>query len=100
MSFFDSLRALFAGASSNGEGDAGAITCHEALNVVHEYLDGELEGVSEEEVKAHFDMCKICYPHLRLEEWFKEAVQRAGSAERAPPELRAKVLELLAEADR
>ena len=100
MSFFDSLRALFVGGSSNGEGDLGAITCHEALNVVHDYLDGELEGVSAEEVKAHFDVCEICYPHLQLEEWFKQAVRRAPSGERAPPELRANVLELLAEADR
>ena len=99
MSFFDSLRALFVGWSSNGEGDVGAITCHEALNVVHEYLDGELEGVSEEDVKAHFDVCAICYPHLRLEESFKEAVRRAARGERAPPELRAKVLELIAATD-
>ncbi len=27
--------------------DVGEISCHDALRLVHEYLDGELEGVPE-----------------------------------------------------
>ena len=100
MSFIDRLAALFGVTSGNGgDGDPSAITCDQALTVVHEFLDGELGDVSAEEVKAHFDMCRLCYPHLRLEECFKEAVRRASRGESAPPELRAKVLQLLAEAD-
>ena len=99
MSLFGKLMSLFGGAPENGEGDRAMISCEDALNAVHEYLDGELDDASEEDVKAHFDMCEACYPHLRLEEAFKDAVQRASRGERAPPELRTKVLELLADAE-
>jgi anti-sigma factor (TIGR02949 family) len=75
------------------------ISCHDALRLVHEYLDGELDGVPQAEVKAHFDMCEKCYPHLHLESTFRDAVRRAARAETAPPELRARLAQLFAEAD-
>jgi mycothiol system anti-sigma-R factor len=62
-------------------------------------LDGELQGVSQEQVKAHFDACQRCYPHLHLEEVFREAIRRAGTEQRAPARLKVKLMELLAEAD-
>lgn len=108
MSFFDSLKRLFGGsAGRDGEGssmppsDSGGgaamemISCEEALAVLYEYLDGELEGVSHERVKAHFDICARCYPRLSLEKSFLAAVEKAGTGEKAPPELRTKVLGLL-----
>ncbi len=94
MSIFDSIRRLFGGASNGdgpspgsdssnpagspgGEGDEVAskasareeemIPCEEALRLVHEYLDGELDDVPRSRVKRHFDVCGRCYPHLRLE---------------------------------
>ena len=96
MSFFDKLKALFGSGSSNG--DAGMISCEDALRLVHEFLDGELEDASATEVKQHFDMCQRCYPHLHLETAFREAVRRASAGESAPPELKDKVSALLAEA--
>ena len=109
MSFFDKIRRLFGRASSNGDGHrsngdgtgptAGEmIPCEEALRLVHEYLDGELEGVTQEQVKRHFEVCGQCYPHLRLERSYREAVRRAAAGEAAPPELRERVGRLLAEA--
>jgi mycothiol system anti-sigma-R factor len=65
---------------------------------VHDFLDGELEDVSPHEVKAHFEACQGCYPHLRLERAFKEAMKRACARQTAPRELREKVERLLAEA--
>ena len=101
MSLFDKLRRLFGGASQNGDTPPGAemISCHDALRLVHEYLDGELDGVPQAEVKAHFDMCERCYPHLHLESTFRDAVRRAARAETAPPELKARLAQLFAEAD-
>ena len=100
MSFFDKLRSLFAGTPRDDGGSAAAmIPCEEALSVVHDFLDGELEGVSHEQVKAHFDACQRCYPHLRLEEQYRQAVRRAGSEQQAPAGLKVKLMELLAEAD-
>ena len=94
MSILDSIKGFFGHAA----GDE-MISCNDALRLVHEYLDGELDGVSEAQVKAHFDVCQRCYPHLHLESAFREALQRCAGAQAAPPELRSKLIELLAEAD-
>ena len=106
MSMFDRLRSFFGGSPTPGAGANGAsdgememIPCHEALRLVHEYLDGELEGVSEDQVQKHFDVCQQCYQHLHLESVFRDTVRRAAGTQTAPPELKAKLSEILAEAD-
>jgi mycothiol system anti-sigma-R factor len=76
------------------------ISCREALERIYEYLDGELTDVPADEVQAHFDICQQCFPHLKLEESFLAALQRASAGEAAPPDLRGRVLALLSEADR
>jgi anti-sigma factor (TIGR02949 family) len=68
----------------------------EALEKVHEFLDGELDSVSHQEVTQHFEMCQKCYPHLRLEERFREALQRSKGDEVCPEHVKSQVLELLA----
>jgi anti-sigma factor (TIGR02949 family) len=73
-----------------------AITCMEALERVQEYLDGELDHVSHEEVTQHFDKCKRCYPHLRLEERFRDLLHRSQKKEACPEHLKEQILELLA----
>lgn len=98
MSFLDRLRGLLKGPS----GDTGGgmrpdmATCEEALAVIYEFLDGELDGLSRDRIKAHFDVCGKCYPRLRFEESFRSAVQRASAGEAPPPDLRARLLEVLA----
>ena len=87
------------GAAPNGASSQGQVSCHDALRLVHEFLDGELKDVTAAEVKAHLEACEHCYPHLRLEESFREALRRVTLGESAPPELRARVKELLAGAD-
>jgi anti-sigma factor (TIGR02949 family) len=104
MSFINRIRKLLAGGGNggpepgpdDGHGTCGAITCMEALAKVHEYLDGELDGVTHEEVARHFEVCRKCYPHLKLEERFREVMRRVEARERAPAHLREQVLELLA----
>lgn len=77
--------------SSCGDG----IKCREAITVVQEFLDGTLEGVSAEQVREHFDVCSRCYPHLKFERSFREALARASRGEGAPPELKRRVADLL-----
>jgi len=97
MSFLDNLKRIM-GAERND--DAGAshapelITCEAALRFMHEFIDGELEDVSRAEVEAHFKVCKLCYPHLRLERSYREALHRACCQEKAPPDLRQRVLHI------
>lgn len=88
-------------ASGEQRGDGcpqGAISCEEALRLVHDFLDGELDGVTPAEVKAHFDVCQRCYPHLRFERAFREAMRRACAREAAPAQLRDRLEKMLAEA--
>ncbi|MFH1764021.1 MAG: zf-HC2 domain-containing protein [Gemmatimonadota bacterium] len=105
MTLFDRLKQLLGGSqappSPSGEEKKSSaackpISCMEAIAKVHEYLDGELDGVSHEEVAHHFSICKKCYPHLRLEERFRELLQRSQEGEACPERLREQVLELLA----
>lgn len=109
MSIFERLKRLIGGVGAHADQSGGngkvstackPITCVEALERLHEYLDGELDGVSHEEVEHHFSMCKRCYPHLQLEERFKDLLHRSQEEEACPDHVRSQVLELLAnEAD-
>ncbi len=104
MNLFDRLKRLLAGnGASSGVGGNGTpseasepISCMDAMAKVQEYLDGELDGVSHEEVAQHFAICKRCYPHLRLEERFRELLLRSSEEETCPEHLREQVLQLLA----
>lgn len=78
-----------------GGGEHEALSCVDALARLYEYLDGELDDVSREEVAAHFDACRRCYPHLACERAFKTALRRAVEGRRAPPDLRKRVIHLL-----
>jgi hypothetical protein len=72
VSFLDSLKRVFGSAgwpgrsdgtdSSGGSGSPGErvvamIPCEEASARLFEYLDGELEDLSEEEVRHHLEIC-------------------------------------------
>ena len=104
MNLFDRLKRLLGGngasseAGGNGKpsGAVKAIECMEAMAKVQEYLDGELDGVSHEEVAQHFAMCKLCYPHLKLEERFRGLLHRSLHEELCPEHVREQVLVLLA----
>ena len=87
------------GGSAGEDPDSGAcgISCEEALEQLFEYLDGELEGESREQVARHFEVCRRCYPRLRFERSFMEAVQRVERGEHAPAGLRNRILEVLDE---
>ncbi len=92
----------------NGKGDGDApegaadqaemLTCEAALSRLYEFLDGELEGVSAEQVEAHLRVCARCYPNLVMERSFRAALRRAAAGETAPPRLRERVESLLGEA--
>lgn len=76
------------------------ITCAQALAVMQEFLDGELPRSEDDKVRAHFEVCRRCYPQLRAEESFRSAIKRAAEGLEAPPGLKVLVRDLLARESR
>jgi anti-sigma factor (TIGR02949 family) len=97
---FDALRRWM-GSGSGGNGTGGEkspplpAVCENALSRLYEFLDGELDELTREEVEAHFEVCKRCYPQLACERSFRRALERAMKQERAPADLRHRILGLL-----
>jgi len=106
MSLVDRLNRILeggeGGTSGEAEGGGGegsacrAISCREALERVHEYLDGELDEGASVDVAHHFRICQECYPHLKLEERFRALLSSVQAAERCPEQVRAQIMEFLA----
>ena len=100
MKPFDSLRKLF-GAIGGGENrngaDNGMISCEEAKTRLFEFLDGELAEISHAEVERHVEVCKACYPRFQFERHFLDALQAAEERGIASPELKNRILKVLAE---
>ena len=112
MSFFETLKRFFGGIAQQGRsggtgssGNSGSddemavamIPCDEASARLFEYLDGELEDLSEEEVRRHLAVCEACYPRVQFERHFLEALQRSQNGGRVSGTLRERVLQALAE---
>ena len=98
MSWRDRIRKLF-GSGNGGSGEGPEmIPCEEAAARLFEYLDGELDEVSREEVEHHLEICARCYPRLVFERSFLEAVERVQRGEKAPAELRNRVMAVIEEA--
>ena len=73
------------------------IDCDEAAARLFEYLDGELDDVSEDEVRRHLEVCKACYPRAQFERHFIEALGRSQNDGHISEELKERVLQALAE---
>ena len=100
MSFFESLRRVFSGASqdtASDEAPVGMISCEEASARLFEYLDNELQGMAEEEVRRHLEVCEACYPRVQFETHFLEALRRSKGNGRVSDSLRERVIQSLAE---
>jgi anti-sigma factor (TIGR02949 family) len=112
---FDGLKRLLgldgagneapAGSNGGSPGERGSpdgremISCHEAMTRLQEFVDGELHGLTHEQVEEHFKVCTRCYPHLKMEESFRQRVQTALAQPEVPSDLRDRVLQLLAQDD-
>jgi anti-sigma factor (TIGR02949 family) len=75
-----------------------SINCQEALQRLHEYLDGELADSDTEEVQRHLDICDACYPEARLTTELRDALQRAARGQPCCPDgLRDRIASMLRE---
>lgn len=71
------------------------LTCHEALERLYEFLDGELSSQEMASMEAHFHVCSRCYPVLQFESAFLEVLERVRSREKCPSELRSRLMSAL-----
>ena len=100
MTAFERLKRLFGFSGGDGNGgdpSVGMISCDEAAARLFEYLDGELDDLSEEDVRRHLEVCEACYPRVQFERHFLEALGRSQRDGHASQELKGRVLQALAE---
>lgn len=69
--------------------------CDAALESLFDFLDGELDGSLETQLKAHVERCKPCFERADFERRFLAAVQAARAEERCPKSLRERVMNTL-----
>ena len=72
-----------------------AMTCHEALNHLYEYLDRELTPQVEIQIRHHLAACVPCTSRFGFEETFLKFLEARSQALGAPPELKRRILERL-----
>jgi mycothiol system anti-sigma-R factor len=73
-----------------------ATDCREVLEQVYSYLDGELTGEDVARIREHLEECSPCLAEYDLDVALKALVRRS-CCERAPEELRARILVRLTE---
>ena len=65
--------------------------CETTRNVLHGYLDGELDAARAAEFERHLETCRECANTLGAEESLRSSLQRSGLYEHAPVSLRKKI---------
>jgi mycothiol system anti-sigma-R factor len=72
------------------------LNCHDALERLYEYLDGELSADDARLVHHHLEICAACYPEVKLTTEFRDALQRAANGQPCCPEaLRDRIAQLI-----
>lgn len=66
--------------------------CDEVIEAVYLYIDGEIGEEGKATIAQHLDECSPCLKEYGLEEAVKALVKRSCGADRAPEDLRAKVI--------
>ena len=71
------------------------LECEEVMRSLWDYLDGELTPDRMQEIRAHIDMCKRCYPQYQFERSFLEALGARQPVHPHPELVRRKIMALL-----
>lgn len=97
MQWMRELRRLLRRAQDDParEDPPGGISCEAAVEHLFEWLDGELARDKEAQVAAHLETCARCYPLLTFERAFRQAVTQATGDEKAPDELKERIMSSL-----
>ncbi len=71
------------------------MTCELNTTSLHGYFDGELDAVRAAEFERHLESCPECLAELEAQESLRTSLQQAQLRERAPLDLRKKILQSL-----
>jgi len=71
------------------------MNCEECLQLMWQYIDGELEGQASDELLRHLEECRQCLSHAEFERQLKAMVRRSCGCDQAPPALRERLSRLL-----
>ena len=71
------------------------MNCKAALDLLFDFLDGELEGVTNDEVAEHLAKCRNCYPYFNFQRLFLDRLAASTDASPVSPELARRIRELL-----
>ena len=93
MPLFKKIKAML-GMKSDNE----MLDCETVLDRLFEYLDGELEDLESQQIKAHLDACQCCYPRAEFERVFLDAVRNCKDERPCPDKVKESLLAALAEA--
>ncbi|HET7585139.1 MAG TPA: mycothiol system anti-sigma-R factor [Gemmatimonadaceae bacterium] len=82
---------------SSGKDTALPCSCEEAVERMYEFLDGELTPEVDEQIRRHLEVCARCHPAFEYERVFLRFLEQRCVIEKAPPELRRRLLDALLE---
>ena len=71
------------------------MNCEEALETLWQYLDKELDAESTSHLQQHLEECRHCFSKVEFEQRLRAMLRRSCSGDQAPPELRARLSQLL-----
>lgn len=72
--------------------------CEETMQRLWEFLDGELEPVSEKALQHHLEACARCYPHYDFQRAYFKIMHQIRDRDPLPRELRIRLFQqILAE---
>lgn len=69
------------------------IDCEQAVKMLFQYLDNELERSNHTAMEHHLRSCRSCFSHMEFEQRLKGLI-RESSADAAPEELKARIKKL------
>jgi len=71
------------------------MNCESALELLFDFLDGELENATHEQVAQHLAVCRKCYPYFNFQRLFLDRLAESGETGSGSPALTRRMKELL-----
>ncbi|MDR5704284.1 MAG: zf-HC2 domain-containing protein [Armatimonadota bacterium] len=73
------------------------MSCKEAVDLLWDYLDRNLDRVEEQDLEAHLGLCRHCCGELEFARQIRGLLRRTAGVVETPPETRVRLEALLKE---